>query len=44
VQVIPDDAAKTREMFEMMMGDNIKGRKSYIEEFGHLYLDFAEIG
>jgi DNA gyrase subunit B len=44
VQVIPAEAARTQEMFEMLLGDNIKGRKSYIEEFGHLYLDMAEIG
>ena len=44
VQVIPDDAAKTQEMFEILLGDNIKGRKSFIEEFGHLYIDLTETG
>jgi len=44
VQVIPDDAAKTQEMFETLLGDNIKGRKSFIEDFGHLYIDLAETG
>ena len=44
VQVIPDDAAKTAEMFEMLLGDNLKGRKNYIEEFGHLYIDLTETG
>jgi len=44
VQVIPDDAAKTQEMFETLLGDNIKGRKSFIEDFGHLYIDLSETG
>ncbi|MCL2708644.1 MAG: toprim domain-containing protein [Defluviitaleaceae bacterium] len=44
IQVIPDEAAKTREMFELLLGDNIKGRKEFIEEFGHLYIDLSETG
>jgi len=44
VQVIPADAAKTQEMFEILLGDNIKGRKSFIEDFGHLYIDLSETG
>jgi len=44
VQVIPTDAAKTQEMFETLLGDNLKGRKSFIEEFGHLYIDLSETG
>jgi DNA gyrase subunit B len=42
VQVIPSDAARTREMFEMLMGDNIKGRKNFIEEVGPMYIDMSE--
>ncbi|MCL2373433.1 MAG: toprim domain-containing protein [Defluviitaleaceae bacterium] len=44
VQVIPDDAAKTQEMFEILLGDNLRGRKEFIEEFGHLYIDLSETG
>jgi len=44
VQVIPDDAKKTAEMFELLLGDNLKGRKAFIEEFGHLYIDLSETG
>jgi len=44
VQVVADDAAKTQEMFEMLLGDNLRGRKEYIEEFGHLYIDLSETG
>ena len=44
VQVIPTDAARTQEMFETLLGDNLRGRKEFIEENGHLYLDMAETG
>ena len=44
VQVIPGDAAKTQEMFEMLLGDKLSERKAFIEEFGHLYIDLSETG
>ncbi|MCL2399709.1 MAG: toprim domain-containing protein [Defluviitaleaceae bacterium] len=43
IQVISDDVAKTQEMFEVLLGDNIKGRKEFIEDFGHLYIDTAAV-
>ena len=43
IQVIPDDVAKTQEMFEVLLGDNIKGRKEFIEDFGHLYVDATAV-
>ena len=43
VQVMPEDEEKTREMFEMLLGDNLKARKNYIEEFGHLFIDLTEV-
>jgi DNA gyrase subunit B len=44
VQVIPTDAARTQEMFEILLGDNLRGRKDFIEEYGHLYIDLSETG
>ena len=44
VQVMPTDAEKTLEMFDILLGDNLKGRKAFIEEFGYLYLDMTETG
>jgi len=44
VQVIPADAARTQEMFEILLGDNLRGRKDFIEEHGHLYIDLSETG
>ncbi|MCL1842991.1 MAG: toprim domain-containing protein [Defluviitaleaceae bacterium] len=44
VQVILTDAERTQEMFEILLGDNLRGRKDFIEEFGHLYIDLSETG
>ncbi len=43
IQVSPDDAAATLETFELLLGDNLAGRKEYIAANGHLYLDNADI-
>ncbi len=29
--------------FDLLLGDNLEGRKNHIAEFGHLYLDLADI-
>ena len=43
VQVLPEDVEKTKEMFEMLLGDNLKGRKEYIEQNGYKYIDLADV-
>lgn len=43
VQVMPDDAVKTAEMFDMLLGDNLAGRKSYIAENGKFYIDLTDV-
>lgn len=43
IKVTPDDVEKTAETFDMLLGDNLQGRKDYISEFGHLYLNTADI-
>ncbi|MCI8341668.1 MAG: DNA topoisomerase [Firmicutes bacterium] len=43
IQVMPQDIVQTQEKFELLLGENLKGRKEYIEEFGHLYIDFSEL-
>jgi DNA gyrase subunit B len=43
VQVLPDDIFKTQEMFEILLGDNLKGRKAFIEENGHKYIDMTAV-
>lgn len=39
VKVMPSDAQEALECFEMFLGDNLVGRKEYIEENLHLYLN-----
>ena len=43
IQVMPEDITLTQEKFELLLGENLKGRKEYIEENGHLYIDFSEL-
>ncbi len=43
VKILPEDAALTSEMFDLLLGDNLQGRKEYISENGYLYLEDADI-
>jgi len=41
IQVMPEDAKKTLESFDLFLGDNLEGRKEFIEENLHKYIDEA---
>ena len=43
IRVMPEDAERTAEMFDLLLGDNLAGRKQYISDFGSQYLDLADI-
>ncbi len=43
ILVLPESVEKTQDMFEVLLGDNLKGRKDFIEEHGHKYIDLSEI-
>ncbi len=43
IKISPDDAEKTAEVFDMLLGDNLQGRKDFISQFGHDYLELADI-
>lgn len=43
IQVTPDDAKETSDIFDLLLGDNLDGRKEYIADYGHLYLDAADV-
>ncbi|MBQ4119260.1 MAG: DNA topoisomerase [Clostridia bacterium] len=43
IKVLPEDAERTSEMFDLLLGDNLQGRKEYISENGYLYIDEADI-
>lgn len=39
IQVTPSEAEETKKTFELLLGDDLAGRKDYIENYGHIYLD-----
>ena len=43
IKVMPDDVEETAKMFDLLLGDNLSGRKEYIAEFGRQYLERADI-
>ena len=43
IKVMPQDEETTKMMFDVLLGDNLQGRKDYIAEFGGKYLDLADI-
>ncbi len=43
IKVMPEDAEKTAFYFDLLLGDNLAGRKDYIAENGSRYLDLADI-
>lgn len=43
IKVTRDEAQATAEMFELLLGDNLQGRKDFISEFGSLYVELADI-
>ncbi len=43
IKVMKDDEALTDMMFDMLLGDDLEGRKKHISEFGSLYLEYADI-
>ena len=34
---------ETSQMFDLLLGDDLEGRKEYISDYGHLYLDAADV-
>ncbi len=43
VQVTPADAEDTARMFDILLGDNLSGRKDFIAERGSLYLEMVDV-
>ncbi|MDR3645876.1 MAG: toprim domain-containing protein [Clostridia bacterium] len=42
IRVTPDEAEQTALMFDLLLGDNLAGRKDFIAENGGAYLDLAK--
>ena len=43
IKVMPEDVKQTATMFDLLLGDDLQGRKNYIASDGHLFLDLADI-
>ncbi|MDD6489701.1 MAG: toprim domain-containing protein [Clostridia bacterium] len=43
IKIMPDDAQKTSEIFDVLLGDNLSGRKDYIVENGYKYIDDLDV-
>ena len=43
IKVMPEDVEQTATMFDLLLGDDLQGRKNYIASDGHLFLDLADI-
>ncbi len=43
VRVLPDEAEETARVFDLLLGDNLSGRKDYIAENGYKYLDMIDV-
>ena len=43
IKVTPCDVVKTQETFDLLLGDNLAGRKEHIAENGHQYIEMADV-
>jgi DNA gyrase subunit B len=43
IRVLPEDVERTIQMFDLLLGDDLPGRKAFIAENGYKYLDLADI-
>ena len=43
IKVTAEDITQSAEIFEMLLGDDLQGRKDYISEYGADYLELADI-
>ena len=43
IRVLPEDAEETARVFDLLLGDNLAGRKDYIAENGYIYLDMIDV-
>ena len=43
IKIMPEDAERTAAMFDLLLGDDLNGRKNHIAENGSRYLELADI-
>ncbi len=43
IKIDPTYAEETSKTFDMLLGDDLQGRKDHIAEYGHLYIDMTDV-
>ena len=43
IKILPEDAERTAYTFDLLLGDDLQGRKNHIAENGYKYLELADI-
>ena len=43
IRVMPEEAERTAQIFELLLGNNLQGRKEHIAAHGYEYLAMADI-
>ena len=43
IKVMPEDVERTAQIFDLLLGDDLTGRKNHIADNGYKYLDLADI-
>ena len=43
IKVLPEDADLTAQVFDLLLGNNLQGRKDHIANEGYKYLELADI-
>lgn len=43
IKILPEDEEKTIAVFDLLLGDNLQGRKDFIAENGARYIDMADV-
>ena len=43
IKVMPDDAKSTAQIFDILLGDDLQGRKDYIVEHGNEFVDNLDV-
>ena len=41
--LMPEDVERTAQVFDLLLGDDLQGRKSHIADNGYKYLELADI-
>ena len=44
IAVMPEDEETMRDTFNLLLGDDIPGRRACIEKTGHLYMEMLDVG